>query len=233
MKTARNTKTAKTTPPSQGRRVWPAWVVAALIVAGAGALAMRGRGHHRAMRPSRATEEARAEAMRAAPTTETVPETWTKARAKVADMLRTEPERLSPHAAARPFDQASFDNDPEAYLSEIEPSRCYQTATPGQEVPRLSAPSGLRTELSGDEPAILWIVTAPNAPVTYTAFTGGFFTENGISSVSVRADARGLASAHFRADRGAEGDLMVIAGSPLASGMQQFRIRARSLAASL
>jgi hypothetical protein len=62
----------------------------------------------------------------------------------------------------------------------------------------------------------------PDAPVTYTTFGGGTFKENGIGSVSVRADGRGLASAHYSADRGIDGDVTVVAGSPSAVGNQRF-----------
>jgi hypothetical protein len=65
----------------------------------------------------------------------------------------------------------------------------------------------------------------PGAPVTFTAFDGGEFKENGLASVTIRADGRGLAGAHFIATPGIEGDLTIVAGSPLSSGVQRFVLR--------
>ena len=58
--------------------------------------------------------------------------------------------------------------------------------------------------------------------VTFTAFGPGQFTENTLNSVSVRADARGYAVAHFTAPLGLTGHVPVLVGSPLSIGNQSF-----------
>jgi hypothetical protein len=156
---------------------------------------------------------------------EAVPAAWVQARAQVAETMKTAPERLSPTGKVEPFDKDSFEHDPEAYLSRIEPARCFQTAKPGPKVPILDVGSPLRTQVTQGDAAILWAKAVPNAPVTFTAFGGGYFKENGVSTVSVRADARGLASAKYTADVGITGDVSVVVGSPLSAGNQRFFIR--------
>src|SRR5262249_23940021 len=105
-----------------------------------------------------------------------------------------------------------------AYLARVEPARCFQTAKPGAEVAPLEVASPLRTKVAWGDAAVLWVKTVPNSPVTFTAFQGGIFKENGVGSVSVRSDARGLAAAHSPACPGISGDVTAAAGSPLAPG---------------
>jgi hypothetical protein len=143
----------------------------------------------------------------------------------VIRQLREEPNSLSTTAALPPFDQGAFDRDPQEYLARVEPARCFQTAKPGPEAMPLQAQSQNRAAIPQGVPQPLWVKTTPNAPVTFTAFDGGEFKENGLPSVTVQADARGLASAHFFAPRGVEGDVNIVAGSPLASGVQRFLLR--------
>jgi hypothetical protein len=142
----------------------------------------------------------------------------------VAQVMKANPQRLSPHAHVEPFDQSSFEHDPEAYLSKVVPARCFQTAKPGPDVVPLEVAGVLRTEVTPGTSTILWVKTVPKAPVTYTVFGGGYFTENGVGTVSIRADARGLAGVHYTADPGINGDISVIAGSPLAAGTQRFYV---------
>jgi hypothetical protein len=138
--------------------------------------------------------------------------------------MKMDPQRLSPHAGVAPFDAEAFERDPDAYLSRIEPARCYQTAKPGPDVPPLDVGGSLRAQVTWGDAVVLWTRTVPRAPVTFTAFQGGYFKENGVASVTVRADAQGLASAHYAVDAGITGDVNVIAGSPVAVGAQRFFI---------
>ncbi|HEY2902638.1 MAG TPA: hypothetical protein VGL59_18780 [Polyangia bacterium] len=75
----------------------------------------------------------------------------------------------------------------------------------------------------------MMVIGAPNGPVTFTAFEGGQFTENGLNSVSVRGNALGLASAHFKAPIDANGRLPILVGSPLALGNQTFLVDAAAM----
>jgi hypothetical protein len=140
-----------------------------------------------------------------------------------AQATRTHPERLSPLIAPLPFDKESFENDPKAYLDVVEPGRCFRTAkATGPETPPLLAASSLapRTEPGGK--AWLMVRGVPNAPVTFTAFSGGHFAENTLNSISVRADARGYAGVNFVAPGGIRSRFAVLVGSPLAVGNQRF-----------
>ena len=137
------------------------------------------------------------------------------------------PERLSPLFAPRPFDREAFEANPRAYLDVVEPARCYQSAAnPGPDTPRLTAMT--HTSLHGrpGETVMLAVHGAPAAPVTFTAFERGHFVENGLSSVSVRSDAHGLATAYFQLPENANAARVpIVAGSPLATGRQTFIIR--------
>jgi hypothetical protein len=153
------------------------------------------------------------------------PEQRERAQAAVSEALGTEPARLSTTGALPPFDQDAFLRHPREYLAKVEPARCFQTARPGPDTVVLQTQVANRAVVNRGEALPLWVKTAPNAPVTFTAFDGGQFTENGLGSVSVQADAKGLAAAHFTAPRGIDGDVYIIAGSPLAAGVQRFHLR--------
>jgi hypothetical protein len=148
-----------------------------------------------------------------------------RAEAIVAETLRISPERLAPTAALPPFDRQAYDADPKAYLARVEPARCFQTAKPGPDAAPLEAQSQPRLAMPTSGQAPLWVKGEPGAPVTFTVFDGGQFKENGLPSVTVQADARGLAVAHYTAGPGIGGDVNIVAGSPLSVGVQRFSIR--------
>jgi hypothetical protein len=153
------------------------------------------------------------------------PGTHARAAENVRAALKDGPNLLSTTAAVPPFDRAAFERDPSSYLAKVVPARCFQTAEPGPETAPLETKSPARTVVPAGGVAPLWVRSAPDAPVTFTAFDGGEFKENGLASITVRADGRGLASAHFVATPGIEGDLTIVAGSPLNSGVQRFVFR--------
>jgi hypothetical protein len=140
----------------------------------------------------------------------------------MATIQRNDPERLSTTAVLEPFAPAEFVKDPNAYLSRVEPARCFQTAEPGQHTPRLEAVSAARTEVPSGGAVRLEVKGVPLAPVTFTTFDGGHFKENGLPSITVRAESSGKASVHYVASPGVSGDVAVVVGSPLTSGNQDF-----------
>jgi hypothetical protein len=158
----------------------------------------------------------------APPTDPTAPE---RAQAAVATALKTAPRTLSPTGAILPFDKEEFARNPKQYLAQVQPGRAFQTARPGRDAVVLAALVPSMAEIQRGTDATLWVRGVPNAPVTFTAFDGGAFKENGMPSVTVQADGRGLAVAHFRATPGLVGDLNIVAGSPLAVGVRRFRLR--------
>ena len=131
------------------------------------------------------------------------------------------PERLTPFLAPQPFDAKSYEADPEKYLSVVEPGRVFQTAQPGAKVPQLN-PRGslLRSMIQGDT-VTLEVLAPAGAPVTFTSFDLGAF-ENKLTSMTVKADKRGLASVKFTATPGTIGNCSILAGCPVASGQVRF-----------
>lgn len=148
-----------------------------------------------------------------------------QANGEILRALADDPSSLSTTAAVEPFDRASFEANPERYLARVEPARCFQTAAPGPDVPPLEAKSPTRAVVQGTDGLALWVQGVPGAPVTFTSFDGGHFRENSFPSVTVRADARGLAVAHFVATAGTEGDVNVVVGSPMTVGTRKFAMR--------
>lgn len=155
--------------------------------------------------------------------TPTVPGDLNANLRSVVDAARTgsHPERLTPLIAPVPYDHQRFLADPAAYLAVVEPGRVYQSAEPGEQVPQLdllgdavaTIPQGGRTTLR--------VRTVPLAPTTFTSFECGAFA-NHLTSITVQADAEGIASAVFTAPPGTLNDVTILAGSPLASGQVNF-----------
>jgi hypothetical protein len=135
----------------------------------------------------------------------------------------SKPERLSPLVAAPPFDREEFERDPEGYAARVEPARCYQTAAAaGADSIPLRALSQLDREVSPGTVVTLIVGGVPKAPVSFTAFAGGSFKENDLNSVTVLADARGMAIANLIAPATAGTRATVQVGSPMAVGNQMF-----------
>jgi hypothetical protein len=138
-------------------------------------------------------------------------------------------ERLSPLMPPKPFDRAAWERDPQAYLDVVEPGRVFHTATsPGPDTPHLKAAE--TSHVSFTQPGAkvpLMVMGAPGSPVTFTAFGAGEFTENGMNSISVKADARGYARVEFKVPEHARQMLPVLVGSPMSVGNQRFLIDPR------
>ena len=137
------------------------------------------------------------------------------------------PERLSPQHAARPFDRAAWEADPQEYLKHYvkvaEPGRIYDVRQPGAGVPVLTSASSESAQLHEGESVRLVARTLAGAPVTFTIFATGMFA-NGISTTTVVADDDGLATAVFVGTTGPS-STDVVAGSPVTSGTLRYRIR--------
>ena len=145
--------------------------------------------------------------------------------ASVAEAARTGkyPERLSPLMAPKPFDPATFAANPQAYLDVVEPERVFQSAEPGVDVPVLSAKGTASYEIPVGGSCTLAVVTKPGAPTTFTALDLGTF-QNSLTSITVVADAQGVASATYSASGGVIADAQILAGSPGASGQVKFHV---------
>lgn len=160
--------------------------------------------------------------------TSPVPPDANPAVASVAEAVRTgsHPERLSVLVEPEPFDAAAYRADPRAYLDVAEPARAFQAAQPAEGVPVLAALTpALRTAVQG-EAVTLRVRSVPNMPVTFTSFDLGQF-ENRLTTVTVEADAEGVAEASFTGTPGTIGDANILAASPAATGTVKFIVHVR------
>lgn len=141
----------------------------------------------------------------------------------VAEALDTgeHPERLSVLISPKPFDEAAYLADPQAYLDVVEPGRVWQVAQPGPDVARIRSLTPRLSRIEQGQTVTLRVEAIPGAPVTFTSFDLGAF-ENQLTSVTVRADAEGIARANFTGTPGTYNDVNIMAGSPMTSGQVRF-----------
>lgn len=78
-------------------------------------------------------------------------------------------------------------------------------------------------EVLQGEPVPLKVRTIPNAPVTFTSFDLGSFS-NRLTSITVAADKDGVATAQFTGTPGTYNDVNILAASPMTSGQVKFVI---------
>jgi hypothetical protein len=71
--------------------------------------------------------------------------------------------------------------------------------------------------------AILEVCGEPGAPVSFHSYDMGAF-ENNRATISVQADAKGIARATFSAIAGTHGDVNILAASPLSAGQAYFLV---------
>ena len=124
---------------------------------------------------------------------------------------------------AEPFDLASYQSDPQAYLSQAIPSRIWDTLPPG-EAPRIGRAGRYLFDVLQGESVVLRAKTDPDMPVTfYSAALGQF--DNQLATITVQADHEGFAEVNYRATAGQMGDIDIFAGSPVRSGRTRFLVR--------
>ena len=133
------------------------------------------------------------------------------------------PERLSVLHQPRPFNLQEYLLNKPAYLDVVEPGRVFQPAQPAIGVSRLEALSSRRHKINQGESVPLSAKTLPDMPVTFTSFDLGAF-ENKLTSITVAADATGVATAVFTGTPGTYNDVHILAASPVSSGQAKFII---------
>lgn len=144
----------------------------------------------------------------------------------VAEALKTKkfPERLSPAIAPKPFDAAAYAANPKAYLDVAEPGRVFQGKPPGAGVPAIASISPYAQSVEQGKMVELSVKAAPGYPVTFTSMDLGRFKESGLVTVTVPADASGVATVHFEGVPGTILDSTVLASSPMTSGRVRFKM---------
>jgi hypothetical protein len=145
----------------------------------------------------------------------------------VAEALktRTHPERLTAMLPPKPFNRAAYEADRRAYLEVVEPGRVFQAAAPGEGVRAIRATSDRHPLIKQGDKTALSVVVEPNMPVTYTSFDLGRFQENQLTSITVAADAQGVAKVHFVGSPGTIGEVSVLASCPVTSGQVRFLVQ--------
>ena len=141
----------------------------------------------------------------------------------VAEALKngTHPERVSSMVLPQPFDAAAYKTNPAAYLDVVEPGRVWQPAQPGPNVPRIAALTARMFSVDQGVPTEIRVQSVPGAPVSFTAFDGGAF-DNLLTSITVRADDKGVAKVTFTGTTGVINDVNILAASPLTSGQIKY-----------
>ncbi len=137
---------------------------------------------------------------------------------------RSDVGRLGVMQKTREFDAAAYARDPSAYLDIAEPGRVWDVAEPKEGVVSLEPISPVIVEMNQLATTRLEVVTAPSAPVTFTSFDLGKFS-NGLTTITVQANGKGSAAAEFIASEGTVENVNVLAGSPSASGQVLFSIQ--------
>ena len=145
--------------------------------------------------------------------------------ASVAEALATKshPERLTPAILPAPFDPAKYEADPETYVNTIEPGRVFQSAQPGEGVFPLRTLTPRLLTIEQGQSVPLRVRATPGAPVTFTSFDLGQF-ENQLTSITVRADDKGIATARFVGSPGTINDVNILVASPVNSGQAKFAV---------
>lgn len=140
-----------------------------------------------------------------------------------ASKLKKHPERLSASIRPAPFDPKAFAADPDAYLNAVVPGRVWRVAQPGPGVPAVGVVGEAYHRVPPSGAAELAVQVPPLAPATFTSFDLGAF-QNGLTSVTVRAGADGVARATFTAVDGTSGDVNILAACPLTAGQAEFLV---------
>jgi hypothetical protein len=127
---------------------------------------------------------------------------------------------VSPLAKADAFDREKYVEDRayrDAYLSTPQPSRVFDPAQPGKDVPRLCRISPAFQKVKQGQETKLRVRAIPGAPVTFTSFDLGRF-DNQLTTITVQADANGVAEASFTGPPGTIEDVSILVASPVTSG---------------
>jgi hypothetical protein len=167
---------------------------------------------------------------------ETLPQGFSKALSpdtnpqvrSVHDALqdRSKPSRFSSFAPAERFDIEEYKKDPSKYLGAIEPSRVFAPAEPGEGVPVLRASGKRYHRVTQGESVRLSVEAEPNAAVTFFSENLGVFSSQ-LTSETVQADEKGIATAVFTADGGTVDAIKILAASPMASGQVSFLVNVK------
>lgn len=121
------------------------------------------------------------------------------------------------------FNPVRYKEDPLYYLDSVEPGRAFDAAQPGPDVKKLERVGYASIQTKQNEPVILEARGESGMPISFTVFDGGKF-QNGLSYITLKADADGVARAEYTATDGVINQTRIRAASPVNSGTLQWNV---------
>jgi len=116
---------------------------------------------------------------------------------------------------AEHFDRAAYLADVAGYCAKVRGDRAWQVALPAADVPFLTALGGTSFQARQGDRLRLSARTLPGMPVTWTTLGFGEFASTGQGTVTVAADASGVAHTEFRCTNDVVGAISIQAASPV------------------
>ncbi len=136
------------------------------------------------------------------------------------------PNAYSSFAEAKPFNADAYKADPDKYINSVEPSRVFSAAQPGDGIGVIRPVGKPYHGVVQGEAVTLAVEATPGAPVTMTSFQLGYF-ENQLTSITVKADDKGVARAIYTAGGGTIDDVQIMAASPMTTGQVKFTVNVK------
>lgn len=149
---------------------------------------------------------------------------------------KSHPERLSCAVFPAKFNVEKWKNDADyktAYLATPEPARCYQSAQPSKETPRIALACPQLIQTMQGQPVELRVKGSPGFPVTFTSFDAASFisgsgnTGSQLTTQTSICDENGIATATLLAPPGVIDDCRVIASCPVNAGLAKITVHVR------
>ena len=122
------------------------------------------------------------------------------------------------------FNLNEYQADPSKYLNSIAPGRVFDAAIPAKGVKALERVGYSTMRTKQNQPVGLTAKGEVGMPISFTAFDGGHF-QNGLNSITLKADSSGVATAEFTPTQGVINQTRVRAASPVNTGTLQWTIR--------
>lgn len=131
-------------------------------------------------------------------------------------------ERTAAFDAARWAADASYRA---TWLASYDPARIWRPAEPGAGIPVLTSVAGRRLATQPGGQVTISVRAAAGAPVQFVCLGNGRFHDTGHGAQAVSAGADGVAAVVL--DATYTGDIVILAASPMASGVVRFLVRSQ------
>lgn len=121
------------------------------------------------------------------------------------------------------FDPERYKEDSSYYLNSVEPGRAFDSAQAGPDVKKLERVGYASIQTVQNKKVTLEAKGISGMPISFTVFDGGHF-QNGLSYITLKADASGVAKAEFTPTDGVINQTRIRAASPVNSGTLQWNV---------